>query len=44
MYGSCEVQTKYPGDEARLARLSLIEEGPEVCAYGAPSVCGQSCC
>jgi len=34
--GSSTSRAKYPGDEARLARLSLIEEGPEVYAYGAP--------
>jgi len=27
--GSSTKSAKYPGDEARLARLSLIEEGPE---------------
>ena len=38
------VRVKFPGDEGRVRRLSLInEDGEQVCAHGAPGRAGQPC-
>jgi hypothetical protein len=38
-----EVRIRFIGDEAKMARMSLIDEGNGARAHGAPGLCGQLC-